>query len=59
MRRGTMAGAKKFTESAEGFHRQNADALLHASGYADVSLDELSDASDEAVQEAWDALYGE
>ncbi len=54
-----MAGAKKFTESAEGFHRQNADALLHASGYADVSLDELSDASDEAVQEAWDALYGE
>ena len=42
-----------------GLSPSDADALLHASGYADVSLDELSDASDEAVQEAWAALYGE
>ena len=42
-----------------GLSPSDADALLHASGYADASLDELSDASDEAVQEAWDALYGE
>lgn len=42
-----------------GLAPSDADSLLHASGYADVSLDELSDASDEAVQEAWAALYGE
>ena len=54
-----MAGAKKFTESAEGFHRQTPTLCCMPAGMRDVSLDELSDASDEAVQEAWDALYGE
>lgn len=42
-----------------GLSSADADALLHASGYADISLDKLSDASDDAVQEARDALYGE
>ncbi|EOD5601377.1 hypothetical protein AO946_26430 [Pseudomonas aeruginosa] len=45
--------------AAQGLSSFDAAALLVASGYQDESLDELSSASDEAVQEAWHALYGE
>lgn len=41
-----------------GLSPTDADALLHASGYADVNLNEVSNASDKAVQEAWDEMYG-
>lgn len=42
-----------------GLSPTDADALLHASGYAGVSLDQLRDALDDAIQEARDAMYRE